>query len=173
VRAEVPEKLDIGPEYEIYFTVLDPDGNPLAEPQLQGTIEPPNGAQVAVSIPGAGKPGAYLLKRTFDLPGRYHFHLAPTSAKNVVVWFDFFVGQETATTAGEHHDQHGGGGAESDPYHTGEAQAAPTVPAAAAAVTPVPVVTKPASAPATSHRKPPHVPAVMSTPKKPNPDGLE
>jgi hypothetical protein len=184
VRAEVPEKLDIGPAYDIYFTVLDPDGNPLADAQLQGTIEPPNGAEVPVSIPGAGKPGAYLLKRTFDLPGRYHFHLALAAGKNVVVWFDFFVGQETASAAGgEHHDQHGGGGAGSDPYHQADtasaAATAPAVPPVTTAAVSMPATkpaAAPASSPATSHRRPPHPPATSSgtsTPKKSNPDGLE
>lgn len=89
MRVLLPERIVAGIAYDLTFEVWDPEGEPLAAPDLIVTVERPDGESHGMAARASLDAGRYTLQRTWDHGGRHILRVfPPTDGGAISVFFD-------------------------------------------------------------------------------------
>ena len=89
MRVLLPERVVAGVEYELAFEVWDPQGEPLAAPDLIVTVEGPDGDSEGMAARATLEAGRYTVRRRWDDGGRHILRVFPPTGEGTIsVFFD-------------------------------------------------------------------------------------
>jgi serine/threonine-protein kinase len=89
MRVLLPERVIAGIDYELTFEVWDPEGEPLAVPDLIVTVDRPDGESHGMAARATLDAGRYTVQRKWDHGGRHILRVfPPTGAGAIDVFFD-------------------------------------------------------------------------------------